>query len=122
MMWDENLKTLFTTTVSFPPYLCRGTSRLHAESASYLRLFFFLLKGHVTDLESRIPADVPQLDVGLDEPVVDVQVGRLELEDADAVGRAVGLRDGRLRRVGDEVGQGRFAGLYGEIKGVSLVR
>ena len=58
-----------------------------------------------------VPAGVPQLHVGLGEPVVDVEVGRLELEDAHHVRRAVLLRDGVLRRVRDEVGEHRLAGL-----------
>ena len=58
-----------------------------------------------------VAAGVPQLHVGLGEPVVDVQVGRLELEDANHVRRTVLLRYGVLRRVGDEVGEDGLAGL-----------
>ena len=58
-----------------------------------------------------VPAGVPQFHVGLGEPVVDVEVGRLELEDADHVRRAVLLRYGVLRRVRDEVGEHGLTGL-----------
>ena len=58
-----------------------------------------------------VPAGVPQLHVGLGEPVVDVEVGRLELEDAHHVRRPVLLRYGVLRRVRDEVGEHGLAGL-----------
>ena len=58
-----------------------------------------------------VPAGVPQLHVGLGEPVVDVEVGRLELEDAHHVRRAVLLRYRVLRRVRDEVGEHGLAGL-----------
>ena len=58
-----------------------------------------------------VAAGVPQLHVGLGEPVVDVEVGRLELEDAHHVRRAVLLRYGVLRGVRDEVGEHRLAGL-----------
>ena len=62
-------------------------------------------------LKRMVPARVPQLHVGLGEPIVDVQVGRLELEDAHHVRRAILLRNGVLRRVGDEVGEHGLAGL-----------
>ena len=67
-------------------------------------------------LEGVVPARVPQLHVGLGEPVVHVQVVRLELEDAHHVRRAVLLRYGVLRRVGDEVGEDGLAGLKIKIR------
>ena len=63
-----------------------------------------------------VAAGVPQLHVGLGEPVVHVQVVRLELEDAHHVRRTVLLRYGVLRRVGDEVGEDGLAGLKIKIR------
>ena len=58
-----------------------------------------------------VAAGIPQLDVGLDLPVVDVDVGGVELEDANHVRGAVRLGEGRLCRVRQEVGDARFARL-----------
>ena len=59
--------------------------------------------GRPAALESVAAGSVPQLDVGFGEAVGQVQVGGLELEDADSVGRSVRGIQGVVGGVGQEV-------------------
>ena len=62
------------------------------------------LRSWPTSLKGMIPRRVPQLHVGSDEAIVDVDVGRFELQDSEGVGRTVRGAQGRFSRVGEEVG------------------